>query len=316
MKRSFRALQNWLKYCWDALVAAIIAVCLTVLKCLPARAGINFFAAFARFAGPFTGRHKVALNNLRHAFPEKSEAEICAIARGMWDNMGRLFAEYVYLDQIFDFDPYAEKPGMIEVSGIDLFVKLRDEKQPHIFFTAHTGNFELLPICAASFDLEVTALFRPPNNPFIAKRVLKARRTNIGHLVPSKAGSAWALAAILERGGNVGMLVDQKFRRGIPGTFFGRPVKTNPLLAKLARQFDCPVYPARCIRLPHGRYRLELYPELKLPRTADGEIDIAATAQKLNNITEQWIREYPEQWMWFHKRWKTPGDRSARNRKE
>jgi len=316
MKKLFYALRRKLKHCWDAVVAGLAFTCLAALKCVPARQGINFFAAFARFAGPFSGRHKVALTNLRRAFPEKSEAEIKAIARGMWDNVGRLFAEYVYLDQIFDFDPGAEKPGLIEVSGIDLFLKLREEKRPHLFFTAHTGNFELLPICAASFDLEVTALFRPPNNPYLARRVLRARRTNMGHLVPSKAGSAWALAAILEKGGNIGMLVDQKFRRGIAGTFFGRPVKTNPLLAKLARQFDCPVYPARCIRLPHGRYRLELYPELKLPRAAAGEVDIAAATQKLNNITEQWIREYPEQWMWFHKRWKTPRDRSARNRKE
>ncbi|RQP14026.1 MAG: lipid A biosynthesis lauroyl acyltransferase, partial [Brucella intermedia] len=164
-------------------------------------------------------------------------------------------------------------------------------------------NFELLPICAATFGLNVTALFRPPNNPYIADKVLKARRTNMGHLVPSKAGAAWSLAHILDEGGNVGMLVDQKFRRGVPSTFFNRPVKTNPLLAKLARQYDCDVYPARCIRLPGGRYRLELYERMELPRDDKGEIDVAATAQLLNDTVETWVREYPGQWMWFHKRW-------------
>ncbi len=108
--------------------------------------------------------------------------------------MARLFAEYIFLDAVFDFDPYAVKPGLVEVEGIPIFEGLRDEKKPHIFFTAHTGNFELLPICAATFGLNVTALFRPPNNPYIANKVLKARRTNMGHLVPSKAGAAWALA--------------------------------------------------------------------------------------------------------------------------
>ncbi len=109
---------------------------------------------------------------------------------------------------------------------------------------------------------------------------------------------------MLEKGGNVGVLVDQKFNRGIKGRFFNRPVKTNPLLAKLARQFDCAVYPVRCIRLPEGRYRLELYPALTLPRRKDGTIDIIAATQKLNLIVENWVREYPEQWLWFHKRWK------------
>jgi len=80
-------------------------------------------------------------------------------------------------------------------------------------------------------------------------------------------------------------------------------VKTNPLLAKLARQYDCDVYPARCIRLPGGRYRLELYERMELPRDDKGEIDVAATAQLLNDTVETWVREYPGQWMWFHKRW-------------
>jgi len=304
MKPLLRLLKKTLKRGWDWLTAAAVFLCLAGLKCFPAKRGIAFFARLARFLGPLTQRHKIALRNLRAAFPEKSDKELAIIARGMWDNAGRLFAEYVYLDKIFDFEPFAKKPGLIEVSGRDLFIKLRDEKKPHIFFTAHTGNFELLPICAAAFDLNVTALFRPPNNPYIAKRVLQARRTNMGHLVPSKAGSVWALAGVLEKGGNVGVLVDQKFNRGIRGSFFNRPVKTNPLLAKLARQFDCAVYPVRCIRLPEGRYRLELYPALALPRQADGTINIAAATQKLNIIVESWVREYPEQWMWFHKRWK------------
>lgn len=292
-----------LKNIWDWLWAHLVAAILAGLKYLPARTGIRLFAGVARTLGPLMHRHKVALANLRAAFPEKSETEIKNIAYEMWQNMGRLFAEYVFLDKIFDFDPYSGKTGLIEVSGIELFEKIREEKKPHIFFTAHTGNFELLPICAATFDLNVTALFRPPNNPYIAKRVLKVRRTTMGHLVPSKVGAAWALAGKLNHGGNVGMLVDQKFRRGLPGTFFNLPVKTNPLLAKLARQFHCDVYPARCIRLPDGRYRLELYPRMELPCSADGNIDIATTTQKLNDIVESWVREYPGQWMWFHKRW-------------
>ncbi|GAA5540607.1 lipid A biosynthesis lauroyl acyltransferase [Ochrobactrum soli] len=283
--------------------AQAVFVLLGLLRLFPAKAAISFSAKVARLIGPLTPRHKIATNNLRQAYPGKSDAEIEVIARDMWDSMARLLAEYIFLDAIFDFDPNAAKPGLIEVDGIPIFERLRDEKKPHIFFTAHTGNFELLPICAATFGLNVTALFRPPNNPYIANKVLKARHTNMGHLVPSKAGAAWALAGILGDGGNVGMLVDQKFSRGVPSTFFNRPVKTNPLLAKLARQYDCDVYPARCIRLPGGRYRLELYERMELPRDDKGQIDIDATAQLLNDTVEQWVREYPGQWMWFHKRW-------------
>ncbi|EJF87946.1 hypothetical protein ME1_00910 [Bartonella vinsonii subsp. arupensis OK-94-513] len=276
---------------------------LFILKYFPTNIGFFFFSWLAKTFGPLVHRHQIALENLKAAYPEKTKEELHAIAIEMWENIGLFLAEYIFLDKIFDFDPHADQPGLIEVKGAEIFQRLKNEKKPHIFFTAHTGNFELLPICAQSFGLNVTVLFRPPNNPYIAKRVLKARQTSMGHLVPSKAGAAWALAAKLAEGENVGMLVDQKFRRGVLGTFFNRPLKTNPLIIKLARQYDCDIYPARCIRLAGGRHRLELYESIKLPLDEKNEIDIAASTQKLNDIVESWVREYPGQWTWLHRRW-------------
>ena len=289
----------------DWVIAQVLFALSAVLRLVPARTGIEIAAGIARTLGPLTPRHRLAVDNLRQAFPERDEGFIRRTARENWGHMGRLAAEYIYLDSIFDYDP--ERPagerGLVEVEGAELFLELRERKGPFIFFTAHQGCFELLPVCAATFGLEVTALFRPPNNRYIAERVLGARRTAGGHLVPSKAGAVWALAGAMERGGSVGMLVDQKFARGIPGTFFGRPVRTNPLVPKLARQFGAEVYQARSIRLPDGRYRLELMPRLDLPRGADGQIDVAASCQRLNDTVESWVREHPDQWMWFHRRW-------------
>jgi Kdo2-lipid IVA lauroyltransferase/acyltransferase len=294
--RKLRHVEYWL-------VAQLTFGLLALVSMIPARQAINFVDWAARKIGPLSSRHKVALANLKLAFPEKNEAERAQVALDMWGNMGRLMAEYVFLDQIFDFDPAAKTAGTIEVEGRELFSEIKERRGPFLFFTAHTGNFELLPLCAAVFGLEVTAMFRPPNNPYIAKRVLEARRTRMGHLVPSKAGAVWTLVSVLERGGAVGMLVDQKFRRGEGTTFFGHAVRTNPLLPKLARQFDAEVYPARCIRLPHGRYKLHLEDRIELPRNQKGQIDVHASCQLLNDIVERWVREHPGQWMWFHKRW-------------
>jgi Kdo2-lipid IVA lauroyltransferase/acyltransferase len=294
--RKLRHVEYWL-------VAQLTFGLLALVSLIPARQATNFVDWAARKIGPFSSRHTVALTNLKLAFPEKSDPEREQIALDMWGNMGRLMAEYVFLDQIFDFDPDAKTPGKIEVEGKEIFSQVKERKGPFLFFTAHSGNFELLPLCAAAFGLEVTAMFRPPNNPYIAKRILEARRTRMGHLVPSKAGAVWTLVNVLERGGAVGMLVDQKFRRGERTAFFGREVGTNPLLPKLARQFDAEVYPARCIRLPHGRYKLHLEKRIDLPRNEKGQIDVNASCQLLNDIVERWVREYPGQWMWFHKRW-------------
>lgn len=287
----------------DWSVAMVIFAFLAIVSLFPMNPAIDFVDRAARRIGPWTTRHRLALANLARAFPEKSDAEREQIAIDMWGNMARLAAEYVFLDQLFDLDPEAETPGRVEVAGADIFNDLRDNPRPFIVFTAHTGNFELLPIAAATFDLDVTALFRPPNNPYIARRVLSARRTSMGHLVPSRAGAAIALARKLETGGGVGMLVDQKFHKGAVTTFFDLPVMTNPLLAKLARQFDCEVFPARCVRLPGGRFRLDFEAAMPVPRTADGSVDVIATAQMLNDKVEAWVREYPGQWQWFHDRW-------------
>jgi len=293
---ALRSFQQWL-------VAQFVFGLLNVLKLFPADGAMNFADRFGRFVGPKTGRHKLMLTNLRNAFPEKSDAELSDIAMESWGNMGRMAAEYVFLDRLFDFDPFSDKVGRVEVEGIPIFIDLYENRRPFIVFTGHTGNFEMLPVAGAAFGIEVTVLFRPPNNPYIAEKVFEFRRARMGNLVPSHAGSSFTLARKLDSGQPVGVLVDQKYRKGLPTSFFGQPVHTNPLLAKLVRQFDCEVYPARCIRLPNNRFRLELEPAMEIPRKADGSVDVDATAQKLNDKVEQWVREYPSQWLWYHDRW-------------
>ena len=289
----------------DWFKAKLIFGLLGVLQLLPAEGALLILSWLARKIGPVMGRNRVAISNLKLAMPEISQKQRDVIAGDMWENMARLAGEYIFLDELFDFDPAKPEASRIEVQGAELFQKLCGDKRPKIFFTAHMGNFELLPIAAATFGLEVTAMFRPPNNQYIAERILSARTTRMGHLVPSKAGASIALARVLERGGNIGVLVDQKFVNGLDTKFFGEKCLTSPLVAKLARQFDCDIYPAFCIRLPNGRFRLTLEDKLAIPRNANGQVDQLALMQSNNNQVEGWVRAHPGQWTWFHKRWKT-----------
>lgn len=289
------------------LVARVAMAAISVLRRLPADKALNFADRTARRIGPLVGRHRVTLDNLHHAFPEKPDAEIQQIALDMWGNMARLAAEYIFLDQLFDYDPDAAKPGRIEVKGGEHFQKIASENKPHILFTGHLGNFELLPVAAATFGMKITALFRPPNNPYLADYIQSMRSANMGDLQPSSTGASFALAAILDKGGNIGVLVDQKFTRGVETKFFGRLCQSNPVLGMLARHYNCDVYPARCVRLPNNRFRLEVEDRLDLPRDASGSVDVKATVQVLADTVERWVREDPGQWMWFHKRWQITG---------
>src|SRR5690606_17744400 len=265
-----RRIKHWL-------IARLAMAIMGMLRLLPMDRALDFVDAAARRIGPLVGRHRVALDNLRQAYPEKSEDEIKAIASDMWGNMARLAGEYVFLDQLFDFVPGSDKAGRVEVVGEDIFVRVRESGRPHIFFTAHTGNFELLPVAASLYDLPVTALFRAPNNPYIAKYIFSTRAEAMGELLASRAGAAFGLARVLERGGNIGVLVDQKFRKGVPTTSVGLPCTTSPLRTRLARHYDCDVHPARSNRLPGNRFRLEICDRLELPRTEKATVDVPAT---------------------------------------
>lgn len=303
MKRLLHRLSQQAKAVNYWLVAQAAKAAISLLRRLPADRALAFAERVARRIGPWTGRHRVALDNLRHAYPELTEAEREAIASDMWANMARLGTEYIFLDQLFDYRPGETTPGRVEVVGEHIFERLREEKKPHIIFTAHIGNFELLPVAAAAFGLDVAVMFRPPNNPYIADYVFSTRRSNMGKLLASAPGVAFALSRILERNGNIGVLVDQKFHNGVRTRFFGRECGTSPLVPRLARHYECDVYPALCVRLPGNRFRLELKEKLELPENADGTVDVAATAQLLNNVVEGWVRATPGQWMWFHNRW-------------
>lgn len=295
--RALKTAEHWT-------VAQIARAVLALLRLLPPERALSFADRVARRVGPLTGRHEVALDNLRLAYPDKSEVQIERMALDMWGQMARLFGEYIFIDKLFDYVPGSGETGRVEVVGDEIFLRIREETgRPHIVFTAHMGNFELLPIAAAAFDLPISVLFRAPNNPYIAKYLFSARSSQMGDMVASRAGAAFTLARTLEAGGNIGALVDQKFLRGVPTTFYGRDCLTSPLVAKLARQYECDVYPARSLRLPGNRYRLEVQEKLVLPRTEKGVVDVKATTQLLNDVVEGWVREAPEQWMWFHKRW-------------
>ena len=288
----------------DWVLAQVFFAIIAILKLFPAKGAIWFCAEAARGLGKYYPRNKMARENLKLAFPAKSNEEIEHILQEMWANVGRVGAEYIYLDDIFHIDEDDYSKGLVEVVGNENFLECKAHEGPAICFTAHTGNWELLPIAASTYGMDMTALFRPPNNRYLAERVLSARTTKMGHLVPSKAGASWALADVMDNGGKVGMLVDQFFARGQLVDFLGRETLANPLLSKLVRHYNCPVYPVRCVRLPEGRFQIVFEPALDLPRTPSGGVDQAALTQLVTDRVASWVREYPEQWLWLHKRWR------------
>ncbi|MCX5513519.1 lipid A biosynthesis lauroyl acyltransferase [Kaistia algarum] len=257
-----------------------------------------------RFIAPLVPESKLALANIGAAFPEKSEAERKAILDGVWRGLGHTAVEYVFLDQLVDFDPERPGEGRIDVKGIEYFESLRDDGKPAIIFSAHLANWEILAVVAAKFGLPLVSLFRAPRNNRIAEDLLDERARLMGRLVSSSRGATFEVGASLDRGEHLGILTDQHHSAGPRVPFFGRPVAANPLVARLARHYDCPVHGARSIRLPNGRFRVELTPPLDMPRDLEGLIDVTAGTAAVMAVVEGWVREHPDQWLWLHNRWR------------
>jgi Kdo2-lipid IVA lauroyltransferase/acyltransferase len=213
--------------------------------------------------------------------------------------------EFVFLEELAAaFDPSHPDEGRVTVSGMEHFVKLRDDYKPAVIFTAHLANWEILAVVAAKFGLKMVLPFCALHNIRLGDHVLAQRSALMGDLVGNSRGAALQIAAAMESGSHLGMLVDQRLARGLSVPFCGRTTLANPLAARFARRYHCPVHGARAIRLPGDRLHLELTPPIAMLRDDDGSIDVVAATKSMNAFVEVWVREHPEQWFWLHDRWK------------
>jgi KDO2-lipid IV(A) lauroyltransferase len=216
----------------------------------------------------------------------------------MWDNLGRVAAEYPHLKQIGVFEP----GGRVETRGLDHVDRAVAAGRRMIIFSGHIANWEIAALAAVQYGISVAQIYRAANNPRV-DRMITRFRGDAAELIPKGAVAARRAIATLRRGAHLTMLADQKMNDGIPVPFFGRPAMTAPALAALALRFDCDVLPARVERLGGAHFRLTVSPPLPLPRTGDSHADAAALMAQVNAILETWIRDRPEQWFWVHQRW-------------
>lgn len=283
--------------------AAVVGLLGVLGKVDPGRLGA-IGAALARLVGPLLPAHRIGRDNLRAAYPDADPAWIRATLRAAWDNLGRVGGEYAGLDRLWDFDPDRPGTGRIEIANPEAVAALLAVGGPALIFTAHLANWELAAVAAKALGLPAAVVYRMPNNPLAAAAIARIRAKLMGTLIRTRPQAGLEMAAALRRGESVGMLVDQRFGRGVEVSFFGRFCTATPSLARLARRFECPVFGVRVIRLPGGRFRLTLTGPVALPRDAGGRVDVPAATQTITAIVEGWIRENPGQWLWFHRRWR------------
>jgi KDO2-lipid IV(A) lauroyltransferase len=304
--RAKAQIRNATKPIGEAAVGALTIALLRTTRYFDPIKTANLFGRFTRLIGPLTREQRIGRANLTAAFPEKSPEEIETILAGVWDNLGRLGAEFAHLDHVWEHDPAFPENSRIEIPPRthELFAQLRLDRKPALIFAGHLGNWELPAVAAAAHGLDSAILFRRPNSAAANRIIEKLRAVKMGTLIPAGRDAPFKMAEALRNGQHVAILVDQYFTNGVEVTFFGRKTTANPTLARLLRQIECPIHGVRIIRLPNHRFRAELSDEVEPVRDASGQIDVQGTMQAITAVVEGWIREYPDQWLWLHRRWR------------
>src|SRR5262249_49665056 len=278
LRRRWQSYSRPLKRSVDALVGTASVAAFKLLRRIDPQMMANFLGPLMRKLGPLLPEHRIGSANVAAAYPEKSAGEIEKILAGVWDNLGRVAAEFAHLDRLWEYDFENPNAGRIEFSArsMELFLKLRDDGKPALIFAAHLANWELPPLSAGAYDMPAAVVYRRPNLGALAHALIPLPAAKMGGLIPSDRAAPVRAARALERGAHVGMLVDQHFTQGVDVTFFNRRCKANPLIARLARHFDCPIHGIRAIRLERGRFRAEITDALAAPRATSGQIDLAS----------------------------------------
>jgi KDO2-lipid IV(A) lauroyltransferase len=268
-------------------------------RLLPVDAASAVGGWLGRLVGPRLGVTKRAQINLQRALPYLGDAEARLVMRGMWDNLGRVIAEYPHLEE---FKVYGND-GRIEFVGDDILDPVIASGKSAIFISAHYGNWEIATMAATQRGLDVAEVYRAANNPWIDRLIASYRGSVGSELIPKGVVAARRSIAAVRDGRHLALLVDQKMNDGIPVRFFGRDAMTAPAVAQLALRFDCAIMPARVERLTGARFRIVLSPPIPVNKTGDRHADTLAIMTAVNAEIESWIRARPEMWLWLHRRW-------------
>lgn len=246
----------------------------------------------ARAIGPMLSAHQTAKKNLRMIYPDIPREDLQKILVRMWDNLGRVAAELPHLPGKKLFD----RITIIGAENIPL-------DKPCIFFSGHLGNWELTYPIAFIHKVPVTLIYREANNPLVDDMITAIRATRSHDLLPKGPKSSFKIIRALKKNESLAMLIDQKMNDGIEVPFFGRPAMTAPALAEFAIRYNLPLIPARVVRTHGAHFEARVYPALPITTTGNHDKDILTIMTDVNKTLESWIREYPQQWFWVHKRW-------------
>ena len=285
---------NKIKYFFQFI---LIMILFFIFKILGAKISSFLGGKLFELIGPVFRSNKIINKNIKRAFPDIDQKKLNKIKSSMWNNYGRVFAEYIFMKN-FRNGNLSEN---IIIDGIEVLQKIKNDNQKVIFISGHFSNFELMAMQIDKFELKVAAIYRPLNNFFLNRIMERIRKKYIcKNQIKKGMGGLKELIKLNKDNFSTALMIDQRVSQGIKSNFFDTEAFTTTIPAQLTKKFNIPIVPIFIERQQSLKFKMKVYEPIHF---SDNETMESITLQ-LNKILEEMILENPDHWIWTHNRWK------------
>ena len=274
-----------------------IYILLIIFKIIGYKNASNLGEIIGKKIGPFFRSNKKILTNLENSNIGNSQEDRKSIINNMWGNYGRILSEYIYLKNFRD----NSLSKFISISGSEILDEIKKNNEQVVFISGHFNNFELMAMEIDKAGINLAAIYRPLNNPFLNIIMEKIRKNHICRYQIKKGKSGTReLLELFKKKFSIALMIDQRVSEGVSVNFFQRLAKTTTIPAQLVKKYDCRVVPVYIERINKYNFKLTF----NEPIVFSKNLAIEEITLELNKILEKMIIKNPDQWIWSHDRWK------------
>ena len=247
--------------------------------------------------GPFFRSKKIIHKNLQRVFPDIKIERLDKLTSLMWNNYGRIFAEYIFIKNF----RFGKINSNIEIDGQEILDEIKEEKKQVIFISGHLSNFELMAMHIAKSGINLCTIYRPLNNFFLNPIMEKIRSKYIcKYQIKKGIGGLKKLINLKNKNFSTALMIDQRVSEGIHAKFFNDSALTTTIPSQLIKKFNIPVVPVSIERIEGIKFKIKIMKPIFFSNTENEKV----ITENLNKILEKMILKRPEQWIWSHNRWK------------
>ena len=263
--------------------------------------GVNLSSKFSgkifEKIGPFFRSKKVINSNIKRAFPDINSEKLENIKLQMWNNFGRIFAEYIFIKNFRS----GNLNSQISIEGKEILEEIKKNNRQVIFISGHLSNFELMAMCLEKSGINLAAIYRPLNNIYLNKIMERIRKKYIcSKQIKKGIGGLKKLIQLKRKNYSTALMVDQRVSEGILSNFFNQKALTTTIPAQLIKKFNIPIVPVYIERTKDISFKITINKPLIFPINYSTQ----KITDELNKILEDMIIRNPGQWIWSHDRWK------------